>query len=159
MDKLRALLLPLALVFGAIAVFEFGARYGAANMRAFAIAGELQLPLNLYSQGQANMDPQSKDAFALMIDNGIAAGVLQRELWYISKNAKSALDKVIAYGFSIRGDAIVERFRSAESSEDLASGDKARMAQILAALEKAKDDLVDQSTETEKQDDSETAQN
>ncbi|MEM1221741.1 MAG: hypothetical protein AAGH40_03190 [Verrucomicrobiota bacterium] len=159
MDKLRALLLPLALVFGAIAVFEFGARYGAANMRAFAIAGELQLPLNIYAQGQGNMDPASKDAFAMIIDNGIAAGVMQRELWYVSKNAKSALDKVISYAFSVRGDAIIERFKSAESSEDLPAGDKAKMAKILTALEKAKVDLVNKSTEMEKQEDVETAQN
>ena len=34
MDKIKNLLLPLALIFGAIAVFETGARYGATNMRA-----------------------------------------------------------------------------------------------------------------------------
>ena len=41
MNKLRTLLLPLALVFGAIAIFETGARYGATNMRAYAISQQL----------------------------------------------------------------------------------------------------------------------
>jgi hypothetical protein len=51
MVKLKNLLLPLALFFGAIAVFETGARYGASNMRAHAIASELQLPLSIYISG------------------------------------------------------------------------------------------------------------
>ena len=42
MEKIKSLLLPLALVFSAIAVFDPGARYGATNMQAFAIASELQ---------------------------------------------------------------------------------------------------------------------
>ena len=60
MEKIKSLLLPLALVFGAIAVFEFGARYGATNMRAYAIASELQFPLRIYAQAQSNMDAGSE---------------------------------------------------------------------------------------------------
>ena len=56
MDKLKKLLLPLALIFGAIAVFDTGARYGAINMRVHAIASELQLPLSIYIAGQSTMD-------------------------------------------------------------------------------------------------------
>ena len=63
MEKIKSLLLPLALIFSAIAVFEFGARYGATNMQAYAIAGELQFPLNIYAQNEADMDNRSKEYF------------------------------------------------------------------------------------------------
>ena len=55
MEKVKALLLPLALVFAAIAVFETGVRYGSTNMRAYAIASELQLPLSIYVQSNLSL--------------------------------------------------------------------------------------------------------
>ncbi|MEM8868043.1 MAG: hypothetical protein AAGC73_07215 [Verrucomicrobiota bacterium] len=136
MDKLKSLLLPLALVFGAIAVFEFGARYGAANMRAYAIASELQLPIKIYTQGQTSMDPTSKEAFAMLIDNGIAAGALQLDLWYVSKESKAALQNTISEGLSLRGDATIERFQQVNASEETTGQSKTRIQEILAALEK-----------------------
>lgn len=143
MEKIKALLLPLALVFAAIAVFEFGARYGATNMRAYAIASELQFPLNIYAQAESSMDEGSKETFALLIDNGIAAGSLHRQVWYLDKEASAALDKVLAYALSIRGDAVAERFASMEASEELPALNKAKLSEIRQAVIDAKTELVD----------------
>jgi hypothetical protein len=63
MEKIKSLLLPLALIFSAIAVFEFGARYGATNMQAYAIASELQFPLNIYAQNEARYGQQLQRVF------------------------------------------------------------------------------------------------
>ena len=138
MEKLKSLLLPLAMVFGAIAVFEFGARYGATNMRAYGIAGELKFPLGLYAQAQGNMDQQSKENFALFIDNGIAAGALHREVWYLQKDAKAALDNVLTYALSVRGEGVLERF----SSDEIKGLNPQRLAEIKAAVAEAKEDLI-----------------
>lgn len=143
MEKIKSLLLPFALVFAAIAVFEFGARYGATNMRAYAIASELQFPLGIYVQAQSNLDAATKEAFSLPIDNGIAAGVLHRELWYLDKDAKAALDKALAYALSIRGDAAAERFAKMEASEDAKGLSAARIKEIQELIESAKIELVD----------------
>ena len=143
MEKIKSLLLPLALVFSAIAVFEFGARYGATNMQAFAIASELQFPLNIYTQNEANMDNGSKDYFAMMIDKGIAAGAVHRQIWHLDRDAKAALDSLLSYALRLRGDAVTERFASMEASEDIPALNQAKLAEIRKALAEARVDLID----------------
>jgi len=151
MEKIKSLLLPLALVFAAIAVFEFGARYGATNMRAYAIASELQFPLNIYAQAEANMDASSKERFASMIDNGIATGAMHRKVWYLKKDARASLDKVLAYALSVRGDAVAERFASMEASEEIPALNKEKLAEIREAVIAAKIELVDNAKSAEEQ--------
>ncbi|MDP4610438.1 MAG: hypothetical protein NWT02_04570 [Opitutales bacterium] len=143
MDKIKSLLLPLALVFAAIAVFETGARYGASNMRAHAIAGELVFPLTVYVQGKDSMNAESRANIAAVIDNGIAAGSMHRQLWYLQKDSKDALDKVLAYAFSVRGDGVLERLTQAQAEEGINSDKKARLAEVTEAIKQAKADLAD----------------
>lgn len=149
MDKIKSLLIPLALVFAAIAVFEFGARYGATNMRAYAIASELQFPLRIYAQGQSTMDEVSSEGFALLIDNGIAAGAMHRKVWYLDKEARAALDKVLAYALSVRGDATAERFAKMETSENVPALNKAKLSEIREAVIQARTKLIDNAPSVE----------
>ncbi len=151
MDKIKSLLLPLALVFAAIAVFETGARYGATNMRAHAIAGELVFPLTVYVQGQGNMNQESLDNIAAVIDNGIAAGSMHRRLWYLDKDAKAALDKVLAYAFSVRGEGVAARLTAAIDAEDTSEATKARLTEVKAAVNEAKVELIDNAPSVEEQ--------
>ena len=143
MEKIKSLLLPLALVFSAIAVFEFGARYGATNMQAYAIASELQFPLSIYAQAEDNMDNSSKEHFAIMIDKGIAAGAMHRQIWYLDRDAQAALDRVLGYALKVRGDAVPERFATMEQGEEVPAFNKTKLAEIREALAKAKVDLID----------------
>jgi hypothetical protein len=143
MDRLKSLLLPLALVFAAIAVFETGVRYGATNMRAHAIAGELVFPLTVFVQGQASMDPTSLNNIAAVIDNGIAAGAMHRKLWYLDKDAKAALDKVLTYAFNVRGDNVTERIIAASDLEGTTPSAQERIANVLEAVKAAKLELID----------------
>ena len=143
MEKIKSLLLPLALVFAAIAVFEFGARYGATNMRASAIASELQFPLNIYEQNEANMDNVSKEYISMMIDKGIADGAMHRKIWHLSRDAQAALDSLLSYALKVRGEAVIERFASLEASEDIPALRETKLAEIREALSKAKVDLID----------------
>ena len=143
MEKIKHLLLPLALVFAAIAVFEFGARYGATNMRAYAIASELQFPLSVYAQAEANMDDSSKEHFAMIIDSSIAAGAMHRQIWYLNRDAQTALDSLLGYALKIRGDAVAERFASMKASEDMPALNETKLTEIREALAKAKVALID----------------
>ena len=143
MEKIKSLLLPLALVFSAIAVFEFGARYGATNMQAYAIASELQFPLSIYTQNETNMDNASKEYFSMIIDKGIAAGAMHRKIWHLSRHAKAALDSLLSYALKVRGDAVTERFASMEASEDMPALEDTKLAEIREALSEAKVDLID----------------
>ena len=122
MDKLKNLLLLLALVFGAIAIFESGARYGASNMRAHAIASELQLPLGIYISGNLAWMSRRKRQWTAIIDNGIAAGAIHRQLWYLNADAKAQLDKVLAVALSVRGDGTSKRYELIANSEQKPSG-------------------------------------
>ena len=122
MDKLKNLLLLLALVFGALAIFESGARYGASNMRAHAIASELQLPLGIYISGNSSMDAPTKAQWAAIIDHGIAAGAIHRQLWYLNADAKAHLDKVLSVALSVRGDGAGKRYELIANSEEKPSG-------------------------------------
>ena len=143
MEKIKSLLLPLALVFSAIAVFEFGARYGATNMQAYAIASELQFPLSIYAQAEDNMDNSSKEHFAIMIDKGIAAGAMHRQIWHLDRGAQVALDRVLGYALKVRGDAVPERFANMEQGGEVPAFNKTKLAEIREALAKAKVDLID----------------
>ena len=144
MDKLKNLLLLLALVFGAIAIFESGARYGASNMRAHAIASELQLPLGIYISGNSSMDEPTKAQWAAIIDHGIAAGAIHRQLWYLNTDAKAQLDKVLTVALSVRGDGTGKRYELIANSKEKPSGlSDMKLNEIQRALNSAKVDLVD----------------
>ena len=143
MEKIKSLLLPLALIFSAIAVFEFGARYGATNMRAYAIASELQFPLNIYEQNEANMDNVSKEHISMTIDKGIADGAMHRKIWHLSRDAQAALDSLLSYALKVRGEAVIERFASLKAREDIPALRETKLAEIREALSEAKVDLID----------------
>ena len=143
MEKIKPLLLPLALVFSAIAVFEFGARHGATNMQAYAIASELQFPLSIYTQSEANMDNASKEYIAMIIDKGIAGGAMHRKIWHLSRDAQAALDSLLSYALKVRGDAVTERFASMKANEDVSALSETKLAKIREALSEAKVDLID----------------
>lgn len=149
MEKIKSLLLPLALIFAGIAVFEFGTRYGATNMRAYAITGELQFPLRIYLQAQSNMDKDTKETFAMLIDNGIAAGAIHRQIWYLDKDARAALDKVLAYALSTRGDAVIERFSAIEVTQSMPELNKAKLSKIRTAVLEAKIELIENAPSVE----------
>lgn len=157
MDKLKALLLPLALIFAAIAVFETGARYGATNMRAYAIASELKVPLSFLAQGHASMDENSKQNLAMIIDHVIATGAMHRKIWYLNKDAKAALDKVLTYALSVRGDGTEKRFEMLESAEDIADFNREKIAEIRQAVHEAKVELVDNAPSVAEQETAEQA--
>ncbi len=142
MDKIKNLLLPLALIFGAIAVFETGARYGATNMRAHAIASELQLPLGIYISGQSTMDEKNAAQWTMIIDNGIAAGAIHRQIWYLNEAAKAQLDKVLAFALTVRGDGTINYFETIANSEQPKIGD-AKLHEIRSAIHSAKVELID----------------
>jgi hypothetical protein len=151
MEKIKSLLLPLALIFAAIAVFEFGARYGATNMRAYAIASELQFPLTIYAQAEANMDKRSKDLFAMRIDQSIAAGAIHRQIWYLDRDPQAALDRVLHYALKVRGDAVAERFASMEASEDVPAFSGTQLREIREALAEVKVALIDKAPKAAEQ--------
>jgi len=144
MKKIQAILLPLALVFGAIAVFETGARYGATNMRAIAIASELQLPLGIYLSGHTTMDDKTRAQWVAVIDNGIAAGAIHRQLWYLNKESKAQLEKVLRFALSMRGDGAAKRFEAIANSEPLPEGiSLGKLDEIRRAIDIALVELID----------------
>ena len=148
MEKIKALLLPLALVFAAIAVFETGARYGATNMRARAIADQLQISLQIAARGEAIENTPLRGTYAMLIDNEIASGALQRKLWYLDKKAKSALDKSLTQALSVRDTENV--IRHFEAMNDNKAGPRLsaeRLAEITAAIREAKVDLIDHASD------------
>jgi hypothetical protein len=149
MDKLKALLLPLALVFAAIAVFELGARYGASNTRAVALTGQLNNFVNLYKQVGSQADPRSKANLEAVIDNHILTGSLQRGAWYLKlrKEPKASLDTALAEALQLRGDAVIARFEAMQASKDENAPklSSARIVEIRRALERARTELIDAS--------------
>lgn len=147
MDKIKALLLPLALVFAAIAVFELGARYGASNTRAIALTGQLNNFVNLYKQVGANADERSKANLEAVIDNHVVTAALERDAWYLRLKAepKASLEKALADALMIRGDAVIARFEAMQASkeEDAPKLSPARFAEIRTALVSAQSDLLE----------------
>ncbi|MEO0508832.1 MAG: hypothetical protein AAF065_03100 [Verrucomicrobiota bacterium] len=144
MDKIRALLLPLALVFAAIAIFEFGARYGASNTRALAVAGQLQNFLNIYVQALPQMDEQSKFNLGVIIDNHIATAAIERNAWYLKfkDEPKASLEKVLAAALAVRGDDVLSHLDKSEAKNNVPQLNPTRLAEVREAIEKAKTELV-----------------
>lgn len=143
MSKLKSLLLPLALIFAAIATFEFGARYGASNMRAFAIASKLQITLGIYLQSESSMDDASKEAFFILIDNEIANGAMHRQIWYLSKEALSVLDNSLTKALSLRSEQILDKFTIMQNEEGISELEKNKLSEIQEAIFKAQAELND----------------
>lgn len=143
MAQFRSLLLPLALIFAAIAVFEFGARYGATNMRAVAIAEQTQLTMEIFSKAHSMMDEQAKASYLLVIDRSIASGALHRNIWHLSGDAQDILDRSLAEALSIRGNDVVKRFEAMQESEGISAAEKENLTKIQEALRSAKEELID----------------
>lgn len=141
MEKFKGLLLLLALIFGAIAVFETGARYGADNFRAQAIALEIQQPLKVYVANQSKLDPNLRAQLEVSIDRQIAAGAVHRKVWYLSKESKTALNKALTDALSIRGDATLARFEATTSAESKIP--QADLDRIIDALKDAQTELIE----------------
>lgn len=152
MDKIKALLLPLALVFAAIAIFEFGARYGASNTRAAALTGQLNNFTNLYLQVEAYSDENSKANLGAVIDNHIMTASLVRGAWYlrIKQEPKKSLEKAISKALGIRGDGLLERLDALQSSteENTPKLTENRYLEVRAALESALSDLTKEPEQT-----------
>ena len=149
MDKIKSLLLPLALVFAALAIFETGGRYGATNMRAHAIAGEMAFPLTVYVQGQNTLDLTSMGNLAAVIDNGIAAGAMHRQIWYLNKDAKAQLDKVLTVALNVRGESTEARITAQMNSEDTSDSAKQNLNKLLEAVKAARVDLIENAPKVE----------
>lgn len=142
MAQLRPLLLPLALVFAAIAVFEFGTRYGATNARALAIAEQTQASMDIFSQVHASMNQDDQAKCIQWIDRNIAMGVTHRNIWHLSRQAQETLDRTLAKALSLRGKDVVNRYAEMEKIEGLNSIEKQNLLKIQEALKIAKADLV-----------------
>ncbi|HKK17539.1 MAG TPA: hypothetical protein VJ952_02560 [Opitutales bacterium] len=154
MDKLKALLLPLALVFAAIAIFEFGARYGASNTRAVALTGQLNNFVNLYKQVGGRADGRSLGNLEAVIDNHIVTAALERDAWYLrfKDEPKASLEQALAEALAIRGEGVIARFEAmqASSEEDAPGLSPARMEEIRRALQSAQNEfLIEASAQAE----------
>ncbi len=151
MDKLKALLLPLALVFGAIAVFEFGARYGASNVRAVALASQLQTYLNFYVQARGNTDEISEASLEKVVDNHIATAALQRDAWFLKFRAepRATLDKALGYALSVRGDEVLEHFSTEPADDSQIKLSPEQLSRIRAAVDEAREELVENAPSAE----------
>lgn len=141
MDKLKALLLPLALVFAAIAVFELGVRYGSTNMRAYSIAAELRLPLRAYAQGLEANPNFDNPQLGTLIDTGIAAGSTHRQIWYLNKQAKTNLDQALTYAFRLRGESLLKRIDHSGDEKTLILSTTAPPGEVFAAIRSAHAEL------------------
>jgi len=143
MSRLKSLLVPLALVLLAIAVFEAGTRYGATNMRAYAIASELQFPLRIYVESRSTMDSQTLERIEQLIDLRIGTGALQRDIWYLNNRSRSALEQTLAYALSVRGDAPAARFEALRADDNAGEMTELDLREIEEAIKAAKKELVD----------------
>lgn len=145
MERAKALLLPLALVFAAIAVFEFGARYGASNTRAIALTGQLNNFVHLYKQVGPHADEQSRANLEAVIDNHVVTAALERNAWYLrlKDEPKKSLEKALAEALAIRGDGVMQRFEAMQASteEGAPKLSSARLAEIRSALQTAQNEL------------------
>lgn len=153
MNKFRALLLPLALVFASIAIFELGARYGAANVRAIALTGQLQTYLNYYVQLRGNADAASQVGLEKIVDNQIATAAMQRNAWFLrfKTEPRAGLEKALAYGLSVRGDEVLEHMTSDSEQADKVQVPADKLAEIRTAVAKAREELVQQAPSVEAQ--------
>ncbi len=146
MNKFRALLLPLAVVFGAIAIFETGARYGATNMRAYAIAQQLQslTQIRISIQTEQNENAQVPVVPIDQIDSLIGSGSMLREIWHLSTNAKEALNNTLAFVLQARGsENVINKLKQARDSEGTPDGNQEQFNSIIAAIQLAQAELID----------------
>lgn len=146
MKKLKNLLLPLAIVFAAIAIFELGTRYGASNVRAIALSGQLQTYLNYYVQLRGNADEASKVGLEKIIDNQIATAVLQRGAWFLrfKEEPRASLERALAYGLSVRGDDVLAHMSSDPNETDKTQIPPENFSEIKRLVAKAREELVQQ---------------
>ena len=146
MNKFRALLLPLALVFGAIAIFETGARYGATNMRAYAIAQQLHslTQIRISIQTEENENTQVPVVPIDRIDSLIASGSMLREIWHLSTNAKEVLNNTLAFVLQARGyENIINQLKQARESAGATEDSQEEFDSIIAAIQLAQTELID----------------
>jgi hypothetical protein len=68
---------------------------------------------------------------------------MHRQIWYLDRDAQTALDSLLSYALKVRGDAVAERFASMEASEDMPALTKTKLTEIREALAEAKVDLID----------------
>ena len=146
MNKLRVLLLPLALVFGTIAIFETGSRYGATNMRAYAISKQLHslTQIRISIQNEENENTQVPVVPIDQIDNLIASGSMLREIWHLSANAKETLNNTLAFVLQARGcENIINRLKQVRESEGTTDDEQEQFDTIIAAIKLAQIELID----------------
>ncbi len=146
MNKLKALLLPIAIVFGAIAIFETGARYGATNMRAYAISQQLHslTQIRISIQNEKNENTQVPVVPIDQIDNLIVSGSMLREIWHLSTNAKETLNNTLAFVLQARGcENVINRLKQARESEGTNDDDQKQFDAIIAAIQLAQIELID----------------
>lgn len=145
MDKLKSLLLPIALIFAAVAIFEFGARYGASNTRAAALTGQLVNFTQLYKQVQAHSDESSRVYLKAVLDNHILTGALVRKAWYLKlrEEPRKSLNAALTEALAVRGDDVLVRFEAAQSStvQGAAKLEPTRYEEVRAALLSALEEL------------------
>ena len=145
MEKFKAILLPLALVFAGIAIFEFGVRYGASNTRAVALTGQLNNFTGLYRQVAPHADERSRMNLEHIIDNHIMTAALERGAWYLRFRAepKTSLENALAEALALRGDGLMLRIEALQNSpdEDGPRISPQRLTEIRTALERAQADL------------------
>ena len=146
MIKFRSLLLPLALVFGSIAIFETGARYGATNMRAYAIAQQLHslTQIRISIQTEENENTQVPVVPIDRIDSLIASGSMLREIWHLSTNAKEVLNNTLAFVLQARGyENIINQLKQARESAGATEDSQEEFDSIIAAIQLAQTELID----------------
>jgi len=143
------------MIFASLALFGFGARYGATNMRAQAVAEQIftfsQLRISLHSEehGSAHMPVIS----AAQYDMLIARGALLRQLWYLGflSDADQVLNQALTMALNARGaDNVIKTFRDAKGDPEKAGGFSASMLdEIIFALNEAKTELIDNAPEAD----------
>lgn len=141
---MKQILLPLALVIGAITVFELGARYGASNVRAVAVAAQLQTFLNYYAATSKDADIKSVEQLEQIIDHHIATAALQRDHWVLKlkQEPRGTLDRTLRNGLSVRGDEVLEHFAGANSKIENVAVAPDQLQRIKSAIAKAKRELI-----------------
>ena len=81
-------------------------------MRAYAIAGEVNLSMRLREHPGVKVDSGLRQSLLSVLDNAIAAGAMQRSVWYLNDSAQQALDNVLAGALAARGEAVLAQFAS-----------------------------------------------
>jgi|AACY02.2.fsa_nt_gi hypothetical protein len=143
MNWFRALLLPLALVFAAIAIFEFGARFGAANVRAVALAAQLENYLNYYEQIRGRADAASEVAIEKIVDNHIATAALQRDVWFLRfrREPRASLERALGEALALRGEAALEHMSSEPEAPGKVQVPAAKLEEIRQAVARARREM------------------